>query len=225
VLDNPVWAALTTHHREFAEVLDGARRYQSDVSPFYAVEHLDPDAWTALGRLAGPGGGVLLVRADMPPPPDGWTAAGGQGHQMVAADLVAPALSPAPIRPLTTDDVPAMLDLLALAQPGPFGRRTIELGRYYGVVEGGKLVAMAGERLSFPGYTEISAVATHPDARRRGLGSLLTHHAAAAIVARGETPILHVAASNDGARRVYEKLGFETRCMLEFRFLRPRAAP
>jgi ribosomal protein S18 acetylase RimI-like enzyme len=222
-LDNPVWAALTSHHKDFADVLDGARRYPPDMSPFFAVDQLDADAWGSLGRLAGPQGAVLLARAEIPPAPEGWTALMSlPGHQMVATTLVAPAASPAgALRPLSRADVPAMLELIALARPGPFEVNTIELGRYCGVFDGDRLVAMAGERLHLPDHTEVSAVATHPEARQRGLGALLTHHVAAGIVARGETPILHVASSNEGARRVYERLGFTTRRLLAFRVLRP----
>ena len=81
-------------------------------------------------------------------------------------------------------------------------------------------MAMAGERFRLPGYTEISAVCTHPDIRRRGLGAALTRHVAVGILARGERPFLHVASTNHGARRVYERLGFTTRRMTQFAMLR-----
>ena len=109
--------------------------------------------------------------------------------------------------------------------PGPFAPRTIELGGYVGVVEDGRLLAMAGERMAVPGHTEVSGVCTHPDARRRGYGAALTAHVAAGIQARGETPFLHVVAGNDGARRVYEQLGFTHRCDVGFAGVRPRTGP
>ena len=70
-------------------------------------------------------------------------------------------------------NVAAMLALVELTQPGPFAPRTIELGRYLGVHDNGQLVAMAGERCRLPGYREVSAVCTHPDARGRGLADRL----------------------------------------------------
>ena len=103
-----------------------------------------------------------------------------------------------------------------LNRPGPFRPRTIELGNYYGIYEDGALVAMAGERLQTPEFTEVSAVCTHPDARGRGLAAALSHRVATGILARGQTPILHVAQANVGARRVYERLGFVVRRDLEF---------
>ena len=75
---------------------------------------------------------------------------------------------------------------------------------------------MAGERLVPDGYTEVSAVCTHPDARGRGLAALLTHRVATRIRQRGDVPFLHVAEGNDGARRVYERLGFALRTPVEF---------
>ena len=200
-----------------------ARRYRADVSPFFAVEALDDGAWEDLAALAGPGGAALLVGPGRYDIPTGWRdVLTLEGAQMVAERLVAPP-GDATIRPLTTGDVPAMLGLIELAQPGPFSAGTVELGGYVGVFDGDDLVAMAGERMRFTGWTEVSAVATHPDARRRGLGAFLTHHVARRIAADDRTPFLHVAAGNDAAQRVYERLGFVTRRMMTFRLLRPPA--
>jgi predicted GNAT family acetyltransferase len=70
---------------------------------------------------------------------------------------------------------------------------------------------MAGERMKPAGFTEISGVCTHPDARGRGYAGALMRIVAARIVARGETPFLHVYASNAGAIALYRTLGFELR--------------
>jgi predicted GNAT family acetyltransferase len=87
-----------------------------------------------------------------------------------------------------------------------------------------RLIAMAGERIRFPGHTEISAVCTHPDARGRGLATALTRHVARAILDRGETPILHVRRDNHDAIRVYERLGFTVRRGIDFVLYRTPAA-
>jgi predicted GNAT family acetyltransferase len=198
-----------------------ARRYQPGVSAFFAVDQLDDEAWHDVAALAGPEGAVLLVRAEVFEPPDGWrTLMSVSGQQMVAHDL-ATVPGEAPVRPLTAADVPAMLALIALARPGPFEARTIELGQYIGVFDGDELLALAGERMRFPGWTEVSAVATHPAARQRGLGALLTHHVAQGIVERGGTPFLHVAEENDDAIRLYQRLGFVRRRLMTFQVLRP----
>ena len=112
---------------------------------------------------------------------------------------------------LAAEDVPEMLDLVNLTQPGPFLPRTIEMGQYLGVRQDGQLVAMAGERLHLTGFCEISAVCTHPDHRGRGYAGALTTMVAEAILERQETPFLHVAHGNDGALRLYMKLGFRIR--------------
>jgi GNAT superfamily N-acetyltransferase len=212
-LDNAVWHALTSCHEPFAEVAGTARRYLSDISVFAAVERLDPDGWASLAALVGPGGTALLFRPGIGDVPAGWTLRfRGAGNQFVADDLRPPVAGAAPpIVALGPDDNEAMIALTALARPGPFTPRTRELGRYYGVFERGDLIAMAGERFHSPGYTEISAVSTHPSARGRGLAAHLTHHVARAIIERDELPYLHVADGNDGARRVYERLGFTLR--------------
>ncbi len=209
-LDNAVWHALTTTHRSFAEVVGRAARYDPDVSVFAAVDEVDDGSWRDLATVVGPGGTAVLFRDEVEPAPPPWTrVGGGVGHQMVLGEL-APVTAP-PARPLGPDDVGEMLALVELTQPGPFRVRTVELGTYVGVFEGQDLIAMAGERLRFPGFCEISAVCTRPDHRGKGLAAGLTALVAQGIRARGEQAFLHHAVDNDAARRVYEALGFEFR--------------
>jgi len=229
VLDNAVWAALTTRHEALATSHGRARRYQPDVSPFCAVEDTDAAGWRDLAELVGPEGTAVLFRGRIGAVPDGWTVEfSGGGRQMVLAvgghpsHDAAGASSLEGLLELDEHDADAMLELVRLTQPGPFERRTVVLGDYLGVVEDGRLVAMAGERLRLPGFTEISAVCTHPEVRGRGLASQLTGLLVERIVARGEQPILHVTHDNP-ARRVYERLGFRVRRDVEFAVLRPPA--
>jgi predicted GNAT family acetyltransferase len=95
------------------------------------------------------------------------------------------------------------------------------MGRYIGVRVDGELVAMAGERLRPTGWIEISAVCTAERFRGRGLGSRLIRAVGAAIVERGELPMLHASAENVNAIRLYESMGFRFRRDREF--LRVRA--
>ncbi len=108
-------------------------------------------------------------------------------------------------------DVPDMMQLVELTKPGPFAARTIALGCYIGIRAGGQLVAMAGERMRFPGFTEISAVCTHPDYRHRGYSSALVRALTRSILDRGETPFLHIYSDNSAAGSLYEHLGFSHR--------------
>ena len=112
---------------------------------------------------------------------------------------------------LTPADVPDMMQLVELTKPGPFAARTIALGSYIGIRAGGQLVAMAGERMRFPGFTEISAVCTHPDYRHRGYSSALVRALTRSILDRGETPFLHIYSDNSAAGSLYEHLGFSHR--------------
>ena len=112
---------------------------------------------------------------------------------------------------LSSADVPEMLELVRLTEPGPFLQRTIELGKYVGIRRHGALVAMAGERLRFDGWTEISAVCTAPAYRGQGLASRLVSTLVADIQQRSDRVFLHVLTANSNAIRLYEGLGFHAR--------------
>lgn len=115
------------------------------------------------------------------------------------------------IVPLTDADAPQMLALAKLTEPGPFLTRTHAMGRFLGVRIDGRLAAMAGERMRFPGYTEVSGVCTHPDFRGRGLARRLSAAVAKNIERRDQRPFLHAWRSNTAAIALYEALGFELR--------------
>jgi ribosomal protein S18 acetylase RimI-like enzyme len=219
VLDFPVWAALHGRHARFAEISGQAARYQPDVAPFCALAPgADEGAWHDLAKLAGPGAEVTLTGA-VPQPPPGWAVI----HELAGVQLVDVALAAAPdpeAVPLGAADLPEILDLVARTQPGPFRQRTIELGAYLGIRREGALVAMAGERLHPPGWTEISAVCTDPAYRGRGLATRLVRALASGIRERGERTLLHASATNTNAIRLYETIGFELRKRTMFRSFR-----
>jgi ribosomal protein S18 acetylase RimI-like enzyme len=229
-LDNPVWHALTGPQAEFSEGSSLALRYPPDVAVFAALpDEVGADAWSALGRLVGPGGAAVLFRPGAVSVPDAWQITMRMNSlQMVATEPIGAADET--FSRLGAADVDEMLALVERTRPGPFARRTVELGTYLGQlaeVAGAevaapvatrliaRLIAMTGERVHLPGYTELSAVCTDPEARKLGLATRLVRAVAAGIEARGETPILHVLAENHSAIRVYEALGFETRAAFE----------
>ena len=85
--------------------------------------------------------------------------------QMVATSV--PSSSDTIATTLSAADLPAMMDLVAIAKPGPFGPRTPELGRYLGVHPGRAPRGDGGERLRLPEHVQLSAICVHPDARGR----------------------------------------------------------
>lgn len=226
VLDNPVWAALTGPHASFAEVNGQAARYRSDVTVFAALaDQTDPAAWHDFAELLGPGGTAVMpfLRA---PLPAGWALLTAlPGVQMAGPRAQPGADAGAGIVMLGADDVPEMLDLTARTRPGPFLPRTREMGTYLGVRRGGRLVAMAGERLRPTGWTEISAVCTDPAHRGQGLGGRLVTAVVAGVLARRELPFLHTTAANTGAIRLYESLGFTRRASMTFAVVQAPADP
>jgi len=221
-LVNPVWHALGGRQHDVAESTGLAVRYRRSVAPFGALPDVaTPESWAALADLVGAGGVALLVRAEVDPPA-GWEPLfGGTAVQMVGPEARTVDRSAEPdITPLTAGDVASMLELVAATQPGPFAKETIELGSYLGTRRSGKLVAMAGERMRPPGFTEISAVCTDTAHRGQGLARALVRALMGHITARGERPFLHVAIGNVAAINLYETLGFATVRKLEVSGLR-----
>jgi ribosomal protein S18 acetylase RimI-like enzyme len=107
--------------------------------------------------------------------------------------------------------VDEMISLVQLTEPGPFLEKTIDFGNYTGVFEDGKLVSMAGHRFNPTPYTEVSAVCTHPDHLGKGYAYCLLREQIKRILAKNEIPFLHVRDDNEGAIKLYQKLGFTIR--------------
>jgi ribosomal protein S18 acetylase RimI-like enzyme len=215
VLDHPLWSALTTSHRELALTAGNVARYPADIGPFLATDH-DRVTDAELAALVAPGETVLLI-GPAPAVPDGWQLeALGEIVQMVFDGPIVPR----DVAIELLDDVAGVNELAALVYPHYFRPRTTVLGRYFGVRDAGRLVAMIGERMAMPGLREISAVCTHPDAVGRGLARALLAFLTADLVASGTQPFLHVSPSNERARRLYEQNGYRTRRMIAFWSLR-----
>jgi ribosomal protein S18 acetylase RimI-like enzyme len=208
-LDNPVLSSLTGPHARFAERRGNVLRYPVDVAPFLAMpDEPDEDDWADAAALVGLGG-LLALAGIRVAPPAGWEVVmAAEGVQMTG-DHLEVAADPEAV-PLGRADVPEMLGLVASTKPGPFLPRTFELGSYLGIRRGGRLVAMAGERLHPEGWTEISAVCTDEAWRGHGLATRLIRAVGAGIRERGDLPFLHAVATNP-AIGLYEQLGFRHR--------------
>jgi ribosomal protein S18 acetylase RimI-like enzyme len=222
ILDNPAWSALVGPHCGVAQRVGSAARYLPQVSVFGALDDgADASAWADAARLLGTG--AMALMAPPSPVPSDWQVP----FTVSCLQMVAPELDGVPDAeavPLGVADVPEMLDLVARTKPGPFLARTIELGDYLGIKRDGTLVAMAGQRLRLPGWTEVSAVCTDESVRGCGLASRLVLAVVAAIRLRGDHALLHVAASNSNAIRLYRSLGFVERKTVEVVEVRPPRA-
>ena len=211
ILDRPVWSALDTRHRIFANGDKLARRYPASIVPFAASGADDAESLQALGRLVPAGESVFMLQSDpIALPPELTATTTAFGVQMVA-EAPLPAVSDERVQQLTLDDAAEMLALASLTRPGPFTLKALSLGDFWGVKINGRLAAMAGERMKQPGYSELSGVCSHPDFRGGGLGRLLSVFVSNRIMARGEVPCLHAYANNANAIGLYESIGFRLR--------------
>ncbi|GAA4833578.1 GNAT family N-acetyltransferase [Actinomycetospora corticicola] len=223
-LDDPLRAALEGPQAHLAVRRGEAVRFHPDVGPFLAPP-ASPQEWRDAASL----GEVMVVRTSGPlEVPGDWTLEREiPGVQMVLDDAVpTPTAADAQMVLLDDTDVDAMLALVGRTKPGPFARRTRELGVYLGIRDDMLgLVAMAGERMHVAGACEISAVCTDPAVRGHGLATRLILAVAAGIRARGETPFLHASADNTTAIRLYEQLGFRLRARPSFVAVRAPSNP
>lgn len=221
-LDRPIWTALTTVQAQLA-VGDGrARAYRYEFAPFVASIDDANESLADLADLLSPDTPSILIQSACGPLPRFVNLVSEAiGVQMVASGAI-----PAPLGlkaiALGDADAAEMRALTELTRPGPFRERTNRLGQFWGVRESGRLMAMAGERMKLPGFSEVSGVCTHPGARGRGLGRALSQLIAHQIAERGETPMLHAYADNAAAIALYHSLGFAIRS--EMRVLAVRRA-
>ncbi|MEU1985727.1 GNAT family N-acetyltransferase [Nocardia sp. NPDC019395] len=225
VLDDPVGESLRGSHAHLARRLGGAATYLPGIATFATVgRDPGPGEWADLARLLGAGEVADMFSCAAQPPPEWEPVLVLEGRQMIWSGTGGPdrldATADSEVVELGADSASEMLDLVARTRPGPFWPRTHELGTYLGIRDNGALVAMAGERLRPPGWTEVSAVCTAPEARGRGHASRLILELVSRIVARGERPFLHSAEANTGAIALYERLGFRTRKHVTFRAFR-----
>ena len=215
-LDNPIWSALQTEHTRFALANGQAVRYVPEIGPLSAPCQPSPAGYDALRALAAPSEPLVVFLMSPASAQPGWSLLRAEPLDQMILEQIRPPLPPQldpslTLRRLTSTDVPAMRELAALTEPGPFRERTIELGCFWGIFDGETLLAMTGQRLCLPQFVEVSAVCTHPSVRGRGFARVLVDVATQAILCRGRTPFLHVLPGNEGAIRVYRSLGFVLR--------------
>lgn len=230
-LDNIIWNALTTRHTQFAEGTDQARRFMPEVTSLAGIREPTAEGYESLAALLPSHGTVALFLAEPYEPQAGWgLIASAPLLQMVCASGDSFMASEdslenrSGIVELGLADSPEMIELTSLTKPGPFGKRTHELGTYLGIRREGTLVAMAGERLKVPGHTEVSAVCTHPEHTGNGYARILMEGVMRRIHDRCETPFLHVREDSVRAIELYRRLGFATRMVVHLAVIRRDAS-
>ena len=215
LLDRPAWNALNGPHASLAEGGLLARRYRPDIIPFAAAQDDSPESLAALAALPAPDQAMVLVETHEPAVPPGFASvATGRVVQMILTRTPDP-VADARIEALNGADAEEMLALAKLTEPGPFTLKAQALGTFFGIRIGGRLAAMAGERMKPAGFAEVSGVCSHPDFRGQGLARRLSIFVTHRILARGETPFLHAWDHNTPAISLYGTIGFEPRAILK----------
>ncbi len=97
-----------------------------------------------------------------------------------------------------------------------YSARNVEDGVYYGVMDNGRLVSIAGTHVVSPeeGVAVVGNVFTDPRRRGRGLATLATSAVTEALLKDCPLVVLTVEMSNTPAVRVYQSLGYRKECTL-----------
>lgn len=208
-LDDIIWRSLSGDQARFSTGTAVARRYAAGLSPIAAFADRVNPAVEALTPFCAPGE-HLYCEGWPGPCPDGWRVEEESTMFRMVWEGAVP-LEPGPVppfSPLRSEHGQQAFELAQLTRPGPFGPRTIELGDYFGVFDGARLVSMAGERFASGRYREISGICTHPEYQGRGYARRLAELLIRRQSGRGEIPFLHVMRENTRARGLYERMGF-----------------
>lgn len=223
-LANPIWNALRSRHRALAMSVGAVARYPAEVAPFLGVAGADAVIAEALETLVAPDETVYLLGVT-PRVPEGWSlkpyAPLAQMQRTLPLDIV----DGPEVVALGENHRDAVLALTALVYPHYFRPRTMDLGRYFGILDCDRngerrLAAMIGERLGTDAAVELSAICTHPDFLGRGYARRLVAFLVNDLLARGHVPFLHVSHENARALALYRQLGFIHRPDIGFWSLR-----
>jgi ribosomal protein S18 acetylase RimI-like enzyme len=221
ILDNPVWNALITGNAALAEGEGDVKCFPADISPFVGLKEISPGNLARLyQQVTGERAVAIKVSAPFEIPPVWKVIVQVQAFQMVFGGVPPPSAAKQALVELQEKHIPAMLELTALTNPGPFAQRTILFGSYHGIFDGERLVAMAGFRMHAGDFIEISAVCTRPGYTGRGYARALIVHLIELIRSMNCTPFLHVVKKNTRAIEVYRQLGFETRRQMSISFFK-----
>ncbi len=208
LLDNIMWNCLSGPHAKFATGSGTVRRYAPGFSPIVGSENPEQPDFGALEKFCEPGDSFYFDIWSGPAPA-GWRIDKEARMFKMVWEAPMPTEDAAPDAvPLRPEHFEQAVELARLTNPGPFGIRTPELGEYFGIFQGDKLIAMAGERLCAGDMHEVSGICTHPDHQGQGLARKLSLKLVRRQMQRGKTTFLHVMSHNAPAHGLYEKMGF-----------------
>lgn len=223
LLNNPVFHALNFKDAHLGRGTGNVNFFDEEVSPFVSFNDDYTNGFDELYDLLPGERKILYATRNKINEPQGWQLK----HEITGLQFVFASNSVTMDRslqliPLQNEHVDEMIALARLTKPGPFDKRTIEFGHYFGVFSNNKLVAMAGQRLHVYNYTEISAVCTHPDHLGKGYAAALIQQQQRIISNAGQIPFLHVRNDNERAIALYERLGFKKNGVMNFYFLKKK---
>ena len=212
VLDNPIYFALTSGHSHFAKGVDGVKYYQKDIAAFAGLKNNSAENLQTLYQISEPESLFVFFSKSPVEIPAPWKLLMHiDMFQLVYEGKAVLHNSYDGLTDLNKSHVPEMTELVNLTKPGPFLAKTIELGNYTGIFSENLLIAMAGHRFFPTPYREVSAVCTHPDHVGKGYAFKILQEQIKRILNRAEIPFLHVKNDNEGAIKLYQKLGFNIR--------------
>jgi ribosomal protein S18 acetylase RimI-like enzyme len=221
LLHNPVYNALCSGDKHLSSGTEAVKFFDESVSPFAGFEESNTNGFSDLYALLATGRKILYATPGTITEPVGWQLQ----HEIKGLQFVYETSGEiknefANICPLTDAHIEDMVQLATLTRPGPFVRRTIDFGYYFGIFENKKLVAMTGQRLHIQNYTEVSAVCTHPLHTGKGYAYSLLLHQLQIILQQGKIPFLHVREDNIRAIALYERIGFTISRPMNFYFMK-----
>lgn len=213
-LDNPVWSSLTDTHDNECIDYGNVKFYHPDFTPFGAFINGE-DTSSAIEKHAKLLDAFFIVgnKPKVPSlfkPPKKYV-----GLQMIIYNEIEYPISEDIIE-LNEAHYNDLMDLISLVYPHFFKKKTNLLGRYYGIYKNNRLVAVTGERMQTDNFTEISAVATHPEHTGKGYAKQLITYAVKKIFEDRKVPFLHVDETNLGPIQLYKTLGFTERRKMQY---------
>jgi ribosomal protein S18 acetylase RimI-like enzyme len=221
LLNNPVYHALLSGDAHLGGGTDTVKYFDNEVSPFVGFAEGYDKGFDELYNMLPADRRILYATRKQIKESAGWHLTHEiKGLQFVFTGQPIATDYSLKLVPLESKHVEEMIALAKLTNPGPFDKRTIAFGHYYGIFDNDKLVAMTGQRLHVYNYTEVSAVCTHPDCLGKGFAALLIQYQLNLICKTGQIPFLHVRNDNERAIALYERLGFIQNGPMNFYFLK-----